>query len=119
MQRSYYQQLPLQTLGPEAIRALLRDQPVGEDPRVASLPETIQARTKRNPISFPAIVAAIGLSTRDPRTGRQSSRIANPTAHAGAELCHMSTTHFQVPSAWRRKLSWVTPFTLWPPLVMT
>jgi hypothetical protein len=50
MQRSYYQQLPLQTLGPEAIRALLRDQ-LGEDPSMASLPETIQARTKRNPIS--------------------------------------------------------------------
>ncbi|HWM79783.1 MAG TPA: adenylate/guanylate cyclase domain-containing protein, partial [Methylomirabilota bacterium] len=43
MQRSYYQQLPLQPLDPEAIRALLRDQ-LGEDPSVAALPEIIHAR---------------------------------------------------------------------------
>ena len=58
MQRSYYQQLPLQPLGPEAIRALLRDQ-LGEDPSVAALPETIQERTKGNPFFIEEVVQSL------------------------------------------------------------
>jgi predicted ATPase len=54
-QRSYYQQLPLQALGPEAIRALLRDQ-LGEDPSVGALPEAIHARTKGNPFFIEEVV---------------------------------------------------------------
>jgi predicted ATPase len=58
MQRSYYQQLPLQTLGPEAIRALLRDQ-LGEDPSVAALPEAIHERTKGNPFFIEEVVQSL------------------------------------------------------------
>ncbi len=58
MQRSYYQQLPLQPLGPEAIRALLRDQ-LGEDPSVAALPETIHERTKGNPFFIEEVVQSL------------------------------------------------------------
>jgi predicted ATPase len=58
MQRSYYQQLPLQPLGSEAIRALLRDQ-LGEDPSVAALPEIIQARTKGNPFFIEEVVQSL------------------------------------------------------------
>jgi len=58
MQRSYYQQLPLQPLDPEAIRALLRDQ-LGEDPSVAALPEIIHARTKGNPFFIEEVVQSL------------------------------------------------------------
>jgi len=58
MQRSYYQQLPLQPLGAEAIRALLRDQ-LGEDPSVGLLPEVIQERTKGNPFFIEEVVQSL------------------------------------------------------------
>jgi adenylate cyclase len=58
MQRSYYQQLPLQPLGSDAIRALVRDQ-LGEDPSVAALPEAIQARTKGNPFFIEEVVQSL------------------------------------------------------------
>src|SRR5262245_4878463 len=55
IQRSYYQQLPLQPLDPEALRALLRDL-LGVDPSVAALPEIIHARTKGNPFFIEEVV---------------------------------------------------------------
>jgi class 3 adenylate cyclase/tetratricopeptide (TPR) repeat protein len=58
MQRSYYQQLPLQPLAPEAIRAFLRDQ-LGEDPSVAALPEMIHERTKGNPFFIEEVVQSL------------------------------------------------------------
>jgi class 3 adenylate cyclase/tetratricopeptide (TPR) repeat protein len=58
MQRSYCQQLPLQPLGSEAIRALLRDQ-LGEDPSVTALPQAIQARTKGNPFFIEEVVQSL------------------------------------------------------------
>jgi len=58
MQRSYYQQLPLQPLGPEAIRALLRDQ-LGEGASVAALPEMIHERTKGNPFFIEEVVQSL------------------------------------------------------------
>jgi adenylate cyclase len=58
MQRSYYQHLPLQPLGPDAIRALLRDQ-LGDHPSVASLPEMIHARTKGNPFFIEEVVQTL------------------------------------------------------------
>src|SRR5262249_39599339 len=58
MQRSYYQQLPLQPLGPEAIPALLRDQ-LGEAPGVAPFPETIQPRTKGTPFFIEEVVQSL------------------------------------------------------------
>jgi class 3 adenylate cyclase len=58
MQRSYYQQLPLQPLGPEAIRELLRDQ-LGDDPSVAALPGMIHERTKGNPFFIEEVVQTL------------------------------------------------------------
>jgi class 3 adenylate cyclase/tetratricopeptide (TPR) repeat protein len=58
MQRSYYHQLPLQPLGADAIRALLRDQ-LGEDASVAVLPEMIHARTKGNPFFIEEVVQTL------------------------------------------------------------
>jgi adenylate cyclase len=48
MQKSYYQQLPLVPLGPEAIRALLEDV-LGPDASVEQLPDIITRRTGGNP----------------------------------------------------------------------
>ena len=58
MQRSFYQQLPLQPLGPEAIREFLRDQ-LGADPSVAALPKTIHERTKGNPFFIEEVVQSL------------------------------------------------------------
>jgi class 3 adenylate cyclase/tetratricopeptide (TPR) repeat protein len=58
MQRSYYHHLSLQPLGPEAIRALLRDQ-LGEHPSVAALPEAIHGRTKGNPFFIEEVVQSL------------------------------------------------------------
>ncbi len=58
MQRSHYQQLLLQPLGADAIRALLRDQ-LGEDPSVATLPELIHERTKGNPFFIEELVLSL------------------------------------------------------------
>ena len=58
MQRSYYQQLPLQPLAPDAIRQLLRDE-LGDDASVAALPEIIHARTKGNPFFIEEVVQTL------------------------------------------------------------
>src|SRR5215470_7882912 len=76
IQRSYYQQLPLHPLDPEAIRALLRNQ-LGEDPSVAALPEIIHARTNGNPFFIEEVVqslAEIGQLVG----GRGAYRLATP-----------------------------------------
>jgi class 3 adenylate cyclase/tetratricopeptide (TPR) repeat protein len=48
MQKSWYQQLPLTPLGPEAIRELLADL-LGDDASVAGLADRVHARTGGNP----------------------------------------------------------------------
>jgi class 3 adenylate cyclase/tetratricopeptide (TPR) repeat protein len=48
MQRSYYQQLPLLPLGPEATKELLADL-LGSDPSLRDLTERVQERTGGNP----------------------------------------------------------------------
>jgi class 3 adenylate cyclase len=48
MQKSYYHQLPLAPLGPDATRKLLEDL-LGTDPSARGLAETIHARTGGNP----------------------------------------------------------------------
>jgi class 3 adenylate cyclase/tetratricopeptide (TPR) repeat protein len=48
MQKSWYRQLPLAPLGPDAIRELLDDL-IGADPSTAGLAEAIHARTGGNP----------------------------------------------------------------------
>ena len=49
MGKSYYHQLPLAPLGPDAIRELL-DALLGNDPSIAGLAEAIHARTAGNPV---------------------------------------------------------------------
>src|SRR5260370_30463989 len=76
MQRSYYQQLPLQPLDPAAIRALLRDQ-LGEDPSVAALPAIFHTRTKGNPFFIGEVVQS--LVEGGQLTGRPGAyRLATP-----------------------------------------
>ena len=58
MQRSYYQHLPLQPLGPEAIRELLRSQ-LGVDRSVAALPEMIHTHTRGNPFFIEEVVQSL------------------------------------------------------------
>jgi class 3 adenylate cyclase/tetratricopeptide (TPR) repeat protein len=58
MQRSFYQQLPLQPLGPEAISALLGDL-LGNHPSVAALGELMRERTRGNPFFIEEVVQSL------------------------------------------------------------
>jgi class 3 adenylate cyclase/tetratricopeptide (TPR) repeat protein len=58
MQKSYYRQLPLAPLGPEAIRELLDDL-LGTDPSIAGLAETIHRRTGGNPFFTEEVVQSL------------------------------------------------------------
>ncbi|MEN8159130.1 MAG: AAA family ATPase, partial [Myxococcota bacterium] len=58
MQQSYYQQLSLLPLSPEALRELLQDL-LGEDASVAELPDAIQARTGGNPFFIEEVVRSL------------------------------------------------------------
>jgi adenylate cyclase len=61
MQKSWYQQLPLDPLGPEAIGALLSDL-LGGDASLAGLADRIQARTTGNPFFAEEIVRSLAES---------------------------------------------------------
>jgi adenylate cyclase len=76
MQRPHYQQLSLQPLDPEALRALLRDL-LGEDPSVAALPEIIHARTKGNPFFIEEVVQSL-VEGGQLAGGRGAYRLATP-----------------------------------------
>jgi adenylate cyclase len=58
MGKSYYQQLPLAPLGPEAIRELLGDL-LGGDPSTEGLPEAIHARTAGNPFFTEEVIQSL------------------------------------------------------------
>jgi class 3 adenylate cyclase/predicted ATPase len=58
MQKSYYQQLPLLPLGPEAIAELLRDL-LGGDPSLATLGDRIRERTGGNPFFIEEVAQAL------------------------------------------------------------
>jgi len=58
MQKSWYHQLPLAPLGPEAIRELLMDL-LGNDPSTAGLAEAIHARTAGNPFFTEEVVQSL------------------------------------------------------------
>jgi predicted ATPase len=58
MQKSYYQQLPLLPLGPEAISELLQDL-LGKDPSLAGLADRIRKRTGGNPFFIEESVQAL------------------------------------------------------------
>jgi len=58
MQKSWYHQLPLAPLGPEAIRELLDDL-LGSDPSTEGLAEAIHARTAGNPFFTEEVVQSL------------------------------------------------------------
>ena len=58
MGKSYYQQLPLAPLGPEATRELLADL-LGGDPSTQGLAEAIHARTAGNPFFTEEVVQSL------------------------------------------------------------
>jgi adenylate cyclase len=58
MQKSWYHQLPLLPLGPEAIRELLADL-LGDDPSLTGLAESIHARTAGNPFFTEEVVQSL------------------------------------------------------------
>jgi class 3 adenylate cyclase/tetratricopeptide (TPR) repeat protein len=58
MKKSYYQQLPLVPLLPEATGELLRDL-LGDDPTLVELPELIQARSGGNPFFIEEVVRSL------------------------------------------------------------
>jgi len=58
MQKSYYRQLPLAPLGPEAIRKLLEDL-LGSDPSTRGLAEAIHTRTGGNPFFTEEVVQTL------------------------------------------------------------
>ena len=58
MQKSYYQQLPLAPLGPEAIRELLGDL-LGGDPSISGLADKIHERTRGNPFFTEEVVQSL------------------------------------------------------------
>jgi class 3 adenylate cyclase/tetratricopeptide (TPR) repeat protein len=58
MQKSYYRQLPLAPLGPEAIRELLGDL-LGGDPSITGLSHKIHERTRGNPLFTEEVVQSL------------------------------------------------------------
>jgi predicted ATPase len=58
MQRSYYQQLPLLPLGPEAIKELFADL-LGSDPSLHRFRALVQERTGGNPFFIEEIVQSL------------------------------------------------------------
>jgi class 3 adenylate cyclase/tetratricopeptide (TPR) repeat protein len=58
MRLSHYHQLPLQTLGAEAIRELL-DHLLGDDPSVAGLADAVHVRTSGNPFYTEEVVQSL------------------------------------------------------------
>jgi predicted ATPase len=78
MQRSYYQQLPLLPLGPEAIGELLRDL-LGRDPTVAALGDRIRDRTGGNPFFIEEVVQALA-ETGSLEGAKKAYRLVRPAA---------------------------------------
>src|SRR5262245_28629863 len=81
MQKSYYQQLPLLPLGPDAIRELFIDL-FGTDPLLSRLRELIQERTGGNPFFIEEIVQSL-IETGVVEGIRGAYRLVTPTAEVG------------------------------------
>jgi class 3 adenylate cyclase len=76
MQKSYYRQIPLAPLGPEAIRALIADL-IGSDPSTAGLAAAIHARTAGNPFFAEEVVQSL-IESRLLEGSRGSYRLVAP-----------------------------------------
>ncbi len=81
MQRSYYQQLPLLPLGPEAIKELFADL-LGSDPSLHRLRELIQERTGGNPFFIEEIVQSL-VETGVVAGTRGAYRLVTPAEEVG------------------------------------
>jgi adenylate cyclase len=81
MQRSYYQQLPLRPLGPEAANELLVDL-LGTDPSLRRLTEKIHERTGGNPFFIEEIVQSL-IETGVVEGSRGEYRQLTPTETIG------------------------------------
>src|SRR5205823_5930304 len=77
-QKSYYQQLPLLPLGPEAIAELLASL-LGTDPSLAGLVERMRERTRGNPFFIEEVVQSL-LEAGTLQGTRGSYRLARPVA---------------------------------------
>jgi class 3 adenylate cyclase len=94
MQMSYYRQLPLAPLGPDAIREVLADL-LGSDPSIPRLAETIHARTGGNPffteevviegLTVPPSVQAV-LAARIDRLSERDKHVLQTAAVIGEEF---------------------------------
>jgi predicted ATPase len=78
MQKSYYQQLPLLPLGPEAVTELLRDL-LGTDPSLATLAGPIGERTGGNPFFIEEVVQALA-ETGSLEGAKGAYRLVRPAA---------------------------------------
>jgi adenylate cyclase len=76
MQKSYYQQLPLAPLRPEALREMLEDL-LGRDPSVAGLAGAIHGRTRGNPFFTEEVVQSL-VESGDLVGARGRYRLAAP-----------------------------------------
>jgi class 3 adenylate cyclase/tetratricopeptide (TPR) repeat protein len=77
-QKSYYQQLPLRPLGPEAIAELLASL-LGTDPSLAALVERVRERTRGNPFFIEEVVQSL-LEAGTLQGARGSYCLARPVA---------------------------------------
>jgi class 3 adenylate cyclase len=76
MQKSYYRQIPLAPLGPEAIHELLADL-LGSDPSTAGLAAAVHARTGGNPFFTEEIVQSL-IESGHLRGSRGAYRLVMP-----------------------------------------
>jgi class 3 adenylate cyclase/tetratricopeptide (TPR) repeat protein len=78
MQKSYYRQMPLAPLGPEAIRELLEDL-LGRDESVAGLAERIHERTAGNPFFTEEVIQSL-IEAGNLQGARGRYRLVTPVA---------------------------------------
>src|SRR2546428_231394 len=81
MQRSYYQQLPLLPLGPEAIKELFADL-LGSDSSLHHLPELVRERTAANPSFIEEIVQSL-IETGVVAGSRGAYQLVRPAEEVG------------------------------------
>jgi class 3 adenylate cyclase len=80
MSKSYYRQIALVPLGPEAIEEMLRDL-LGSDPSLDGLPELVRERTGGNPFFIEEVVQSL-VEAGNLEGERGAYRLAHPVEHA-------------------------------------